>query len=176
MPGNIILRKGDHIVSVIDTATGSRKTIEEFILSIPPGQRPNPSAYMSQAEIDSQLALFNDGAVRFFTSHPSGTIGPENSFVFPKMYLEELYRASGGNMRAVEKKLGLPSGYLDNVQAAVIERPNVQIPSGNEAGALPGYWVPGGYTAGGVPEAVIPGQIKADDVIAKSAGDLFNGK
>ncbi len=45
----------------------------------------------------------------------------------------------------------------------------------NEAGALSGHWIPGGYTSGGIREAVIPGQLKIDDVIVKTPGELFDG-
>ncbi|WP_139273023.1 hypothetical protein [Pseudomonas migulae] len=121
------------------------------------------------------MAKFDEGAVRFFTPHASGTVGPENSFVFPKSYLDELYKSTGWNIRAVETKLSLPAGYLDQAQAAVIAKPNVRMPSGNEVGAFPGYWVPGGYTSGGVPEAVIPGQLRIDQVAVKAVKELFNG-
>lgn len=94
--------------------------------------------------------------------------------MFPKTYLNELYASTGGNIRAVEQKLGLPSGYLDNAQAAVIDNPNVHIPTGNEVGAHPDYWLPGGYTSGGTPEAVIRDPVKVEDVTVKTIGDIFN--
>jgi hypothetical protein len=89
--------------------------------------------------------------------------------------VDELYKSTGGNIRAVENQLGLPSGYLDNTQVAIINKPDVKIPSGNEAGAND-FWKPGGYTSGNVPEAIIPGPTSVDDVIVKSVGDLFDGK
>ncbi|WP_447890418.1 hypothetical protein [Pseudomonas hormoni] len=95
--------------------------------------------------------------------------------MFPKSYLDELYKSTGGNIRAVETKLSLPAGYLDKAQAEVIAKPNVRMPSGNEVGAFPGYWVPGGYTSGGVPEDVIPGQLRIDQVAVKAVRELFNG-
>lgn len=144
------------------------------IVSTPKGLRPDPTTYMTASQIESHLALFDEGAVRFFTPSQGGAIGPKDAFVFPKSYLDDLYSSTGGNIRAIENQLGLPSGYLDNAQAAIINNPNVKIPSGNERG-VNDLWQPGGYTSGGVPEAVIPGQISVDDVIVKPVGELFNG-
>ncbi len=85
-----------------------------------------------------------------------------------------LYQTTGGDIRVVEQRLGLNPGDFDNVQVAVIERPNVQIPAGKELGAN-ANWIPGGYTSGGIPEAVIPGQLKTDQVKVISMAELFNG-
>jgi len=156
-----------------DEQTSGAKIKE--ILDIEKGDRPDPLTYMTQVSIDAYLARFNDGAVRFFKPHSSGTIGPSNAFVFPKSYLDELYAATGGDMRAIERKLGMPQGHLDGVQAAVIESPDVRMPTGNEIGAFQGHWTPGGYTSNGAPEAVIHGQLLASDVAVKTPQELFNG-
>jgi len=145
----------------------------ERIMSTPHGERPDPSEYLTQAEIDAHLALFDEGAVRFFIPHPSGNIGPEDAFVFPKSAIDDLYTRTGGDIRAVERELGLPSGYFDNAQVAVIDKPKVQMPSGNERGAND-QWVPGGYTSGGIPEATLPGVISVNDVTVVSPQELFH--
>ncbi|TNH06109.1 hypothetical protein FHQ30_09060 [Pasteurellaceae bacterium Phil11] len=146
------------------------------ILLIEKGKRPNPTEYLPKEYIDAHLSQFDDGAVRFFVPHKSGTIGPENAFVLPKTYVENLYKATEGNINLIEDKLGLPSGYLSYAKVAIIDKPNVKIPSGNEIGAHPDYWTPGGKTSGNVPEAIISEQLKESDVIIKNIEDLFNGK
>ena len=159
--GNIILRKGDQIVSVIDTATGVRKSIDEFILSIPKGQRPNPSAYLSQAEINAQLALFDDGAVRFTTRSAIdqyGTAGSSEAFVMPKVEFDKIVAESGGNLSIIEQRLGLDVGSLSDGDTIAVyvkrqDMPDLRVPSGNEVG-VNSQWQPGGRTVGGVSEAV----------------------
>lgn len=66
---------------------------------------------------------------------------------------------SKGDLRIVEKKLGLDIGYLGDIDTIAVfikpeEMENIRMPSGNEGGAN-GQWVPGGYTSGDVPEAVM---------------------
>jgi len=154
------------------TNTGLGRSQVDEIVGTPKGQRPDPSTYMSQAEIDAHLAQFDDGAVRFFTPHPSGSIGPRDTFVFPKSAIDDLYTRTGGDIRAVERELGLPSGYFDNAQVAIIDNPKVRMPSGNEAGAND-FWVPGGHTSGGIPEATLPGTTNISDVTVVSPQELF---
>ncbi|WP_404406740.1 hemagglutinin repeat-containing protein [Pelagibacterium halotolerans] len=171
--GTLTLRKGDEIIGFMDQFTGQAKSLNEVILELPKGQRPDPASYMTQAQIDEHLALFEDGAVRFFIPRPDGTIGPEDAFVFPKSYLDKLYKETGGNMRTVEENLGLPIGYLDGAQSAIIDNPFVQMPSGREPGASE-LWIPGGYTSGGVPEAVLPGRFVETDVAVMTPGEMFD--
>lgn len=46
---------------------------------------------------------------------------------------------------------------------------NIRIPSGNEAGAWPGYWMPGGYTKpGGVREAVVDPVPKGEYIVTEN--------
>jgi hypothetical protein len=46
------------------------------ILATPKGSRPDPSTYMTQADIDAHLSLFDDGAVRFFYTSPKRNYWP----------------------------------------------------------------------------------------------------
>ena len=140
----------------------SQSLIDE-ILGTPKGQRPDPSSYMSQADIDVHLAQFDGGAVRFASADDVakyGTAGPPNGgFVVPKSEFDNLVREAGGDMRVVERRLGLDSGSLSSGNTVALEiKPqdmnNLRVPSGNEGGAN-SQWVPGGYTSGGVPEAVM---------------------
>ena len=75
----------------------------------------------------------------------------------------------------VETKLGLPQGYFNNAQVAVIDNPSVRMPTGNEAGAN-NQWIPGGYTSGGIPEATLTGTTNINDVTVITPGELFNGR
>ncbi|RRH71063.1 hypothetical protein [Falsigemmobacter faecalis] len=140
----------------------SQSKIDE-ILRTRKGQRPDPSAYMSKAEIDAHLSKFDGGAVRVTSADDVakyGTAGPPSGgFVMPKSEFDYLVREAGGNMRVVERRLGLDSGSLSSGKTVALEiKPqdmrNLRVPSGNEGGAN-GQWVPGGYTSGGVPEAVM---------------------
>ncbi|WP_318840425.1 hemagglutinin repeat-containing protein [Pectobacterium polaris] len=139
----------------------SQSEINE-IVNIPKGQRPDPSTYMSKAEMDAHLAKFEDGAVRFTSMSDVkkyGTLGPDNGFVMPKSEFDKLIKESSGNLRIIEKRLGLESGYLgnSNTGAFYIKRQdlkNLKIPSGNESGANQ-FWLPGGKTSGGISEAVM---------------------
>ena len=139
---------------------------EEFLEIAKPSSkltRPDPSTYMSQADIDAHLSLFDEGAVRFTsrsTIDAEGTIGsPTGTFVMPKKEFDDLLVETGGNLELVEKRLGLTGGQLTSgdTVAAFIKPSNMQnlrISSGREKGAN-AQWIPGGKTSGGVSEAVI---------------------
>ncbi|RMC37830.1 hypothetical protein C9E81_03605 [Paracoccus alkanivorans] len=132
------------------------------ILDTPKGSRPDPSTYMSQAEIDEHLAQFDDGAVRFAdveSMEKYGTAGPPGGFVMPKSEFEQMLSDAGGNLGVMEEKLGFDPGHLTGgkYQPVLIEAEDfngIRIPSGNEGGAND-FWLPGGYTSGGMPEAVM---------------------
>jgi hypothetical protein len=133
-----------------------------WVLEIPKGSRPHPATYLGVSERKALEAMFNEGAVRF-TSRKSieryGTAGSSDAFVFPRSYFDEVVSEAKGNLRIIEKRLGLESGYLGDVDtvAAYISRSDfsrMRIPSGNEAGANL-FWLPGGRTSGGVPEMIL---------------------
>jgi filamentous hemagglutinin len=140
---------------------GASRVYDE-VLSLPNGSRPPPSSYLSQSQIETHISKFDEGAVRFTSRNDAGkygTVGPDGGFVLPKSEFDRVLLESNGNLRTVEKKLGLDQGYLgDSDTMAVYIKPqdmkNLQIPSGNEGGANR-QWIPGGYTNGGVPEAVM---------------------
>ncbi|MCG7626001.1 hypothetical protein MHM97_21805 [Epibacterium sp. Ofav1-8] len=132
------------------------------IVGTPKGQRPDPSTYMSKAEIDEHLAKFDDGAVRVTPASAIdqyGTAGPPGGFVMPKSEFDNLVQKSGGNLANIEKRLGLDAGSLSNGEMVAVridpeDFNGLRIPSGNELGAN-SHWLPGGYTSGGAPEAVM---------------------
>ncbi|WP_419765268.1 MAG: DUF637 domain-containing protein [Arcobacter sp.] len=133
------------------------------IISIPKGQRPNPSTYMSKVQMESQLEKFNDGAVRFTTESNFNKYGiaqsDGTSFIMTKQQADLLLINAKGNSSIVEKELGLPSGFLETNKIVRIDIPqpkelNIRIPSGNEAG-VNNLWIPGGKLPSGKLEAVI---------------------
>ena len=125
--------------------------------------RPDPSTYLSKAKISAHLTKFDEGAIRF-TSKSSfakrGTLGPEGGFVMPAREFSDLMLKAKGDLKNVEKVLGLDPGTLSSGDTliALIEKKDlsgIRIPSGNEGGAHPTLWRPGGYTNGGISEAVM---------------------
>lgn len=148
--------------------TGGRTNIpkDKFdqIVATPKGSRPDPSTYMSQADIDAHLQPFRDtGAVRFtqradFDQY--NTIGPPGpTFAIPRSEFDAVMQRTGGDLGKVETELGLDPGTLTGGKTLIAYiKPenlnNLQMPNGNERGANP-HWIPGGYTSGGVPEATI---------------------
>lgn len=142
--------------------TNIQPEVLENVVKTEKGQRPAPSTYMSEVDIDTHLSKFDDGAVRF-TSRKSvekyGTAGNSEAFVMPKSEFDRVVSEANGDLRVVEKRLGLDSGYLGDSDTMAVyvkktDMDKLRIPSGNEGGAN-GQWVPGGYTSGGVPEAVL---------------------
>ncbi|MBD2822430.1 hypothetical protein [Xenorhabdus szentirmaii] len=139
----------------------SKAKVKE-IVNTPHGQRPDPSTYMTKAEIDAHLAKFNDGEIRFTSKskyEQYGTYGTSDAFVMPKSEFERVMIESKGNLRIVEQKLGLDKGYLSGSDTLIVhvEKKGIsglKIPSGNEGGAN-SHWLPGGYTSGGVAEATM---------------------
>ena len=130
-------------------------------LSKPKGSRPEPNTYLESGYIATHLSKFDEGALRF-TSRKAfekyGTLGPDGGFILPKSELDRLLKETGGDLREIERKLGLGEGYLvgDDTMIVLIEKSdlsNLRMPSGNEGGANE-FWIPGGKTSGGVSEGV----------------------
>jgi hypothetical protein len=125
--------------------------------------RPHPTTYMSKAQIAAHLAKFDEGAIRF-TSKASfakyGTLGPQGGFIMPAKEFSDLLLKAKGDLKLVEKSLGLDPGTLSagDTLIAFIEKKDLsglRIPTGNEGGVHPSLWRPGGYTDGGISEAVM---------------------
>lgn len=143
-------------------ATGTVPGTSE-ILSTPPGQRPDPAAYMTPEYISQHLALFDEGATKFmketnFNKYGIGQIDG-TSFVLSKTEADMLMKYANGDAAKLEQSLGLPSGFFStgNVVRVDIPKPgdfNLRIPSGNEAGVNE-FWVPGGILPNNNAEAVI---------------------
>lgn len=91
----------------------------------------------------------------------------------PKSVADEAIAKAGGDIGLLEELLALEPGSLglNPVRVDIPEPKNTRIPSGNEAGAWPGYWIPGGYTKGGIIEAVVdpvpPAEYKVTQLYGK---------
>lgn len=126
------------------------------IVNTPKGLRPLPESYMPESMIRSHAALFESGVARIQPNVPTGTIGRTETWVMPKTFADSAIAEAGGDVRKLERLLGLDSGYLGSSPVRVdIPKPvGLRMSSGNEYGANT-LWNPGGYTNGGIPEAVI---------------------
>ncbi|SEO11364.1 hypothetical protein SAMN04488134_1041, partial [Amphibacillus marinus] len=143
------------------------KKVEDGLVSLPNGERLSPSVYMSKAEIDVHLSLFDQGAVKIQSKEAyfnavqryGGSIGDPKTgtYVLPKNVVDKAILVSDGNPRILENLLGLETGYLGEkpVLLDFNKIDGLRVPTGNEAGAWQGYWIPSGYTNNGIPEAVI---------------------
>ena len=142
---------------------------QDTITSIPKGERPDPTTYLSQEYINEHLAQFADGVSVIQTnwaysrySEMNGFIGvPDDNtlFVMPKSLCDDVIKKANGDISIIEKELGFPEGYFSDggglvrIDVEDISGLNIRMPSGNETGAN-SLWLPGGYTSGGVPEAI----------------------
>ncbi|WP_257963782.1 hypothetical protein [Carnobacterium maltaromaticum] len=153
--------------------------VEDGLVSTPNGKRLDPSVYMSKAEIEAHLSLFDDGVVRVQSKEnfdfAINNYGPDigdpktGTYVMPKSVANKAISVADGNPRILEELLGLePMSLGENpVLLDIKKATNIRVPSGNESGAWQGYWEPGGFTNGGIPEAVVD-TIKSDEYIVKN--------
>ena len=148
-------------VTAASLKTGVSREALVRVIDTPRGQRPPVDTYLQAEQIERHLASFDEGAIRFTARdkvEKYGTLANGEGFVMPAKEFDALMGRSGGDLRAVERELGLDPGYLgdSNTFVAFVERGDLdglRIPTGNEWGANQN-WLPGGYTSGGVPEAV----------------------
>lgn len=154
---------GDSVAS--QSAAGLSDAKRDEILALSKGSRPDPATYLSSDYIKSHLAKFDDGAVKFVRKDQFGKYGlgqaDGTAFVVTKSKADSILSTTRGNPRALEKELGLPSGFLDKgeivrVDIADPQDFNLRMPSGNEAGANQ-QWLPGGNLPTGAAEAVVDG-------------------
>jgi hypothetical protein len=133
------------------------------IRSLPQGERPDPYTYIPSTVIEAQLGEFDNGASRIMTQTNFEKYGPAQrdgtSFVMTRAQTDQLLASVGGNPRALEDALGLPTKFLDSnklvrVDISVPRELNLRIPSGNESGAN-SQWIPGGKLPNGNLEAII---------------------
>jgi len=65
---------------------------------------PEPNTYLSQSFIDSHLAKFDDGAIRF-TTNKRPTLGTDEVFVMPKREFDDLMVETAGDLTAIENNI-----------------------------------------------------------------------
>ena len=143
--------------------------IHDEVIAVQKGSRPLPDTYLSPSEIKEALAPFGNGVVKIKANPPSGTEGPPGgTFVMPKAQADDIIRQANGDVKMLEKLLGLRPGDLgaSPVRVDIPEPKGLRLPSGNELGANE-YWVPGGRTSGGIREATIDPVPKGEYSIKK---------
>ena len=78
--------------------------------------------------------------------------------MMPKDDFEKLIAETGGDLKEIDRRLGLEGSLLNGNSIPVLieskDFDNIRIPSGNEVG-VNDSWIPGGYTMGGEVEAVM---------------------
>ena len=135
----------------LDTETFNR------IREMKRGSRPEPSMYLTSEQINAHLKQFEGGVTKITAMAPDGQVGPPGgTFVMPKAVADNILLSANGDIRKLERLLGLDVGVLgDNPVRIDISNPvGLKVSSGNELGAN-SQWIPGGKTKGGIPEATI---------------------
>jgi hypothetical protein len=158
----------DDVVKII----GEAKFLE--IKNMPKSSRPDVDAYLPKAYIASHLEKFDGGGAylvpKDILDNPlfgRDLLGfPDNTqFIMPKGELDDLLKATGGNIALIEKELGIPDGawqltkdgkprQLVRIDIAKVRDLNLRMPTGREAGANE-LWLPGGRLPTGYREAVV---------------------
>lgn len=156
-------KKIDDLAKSLDDAAKGTSILDQSviddILSTPKGSRPDPSTYLSQEYITNHLSQFDEGMSKFAYGMPKyPDVGhPSGHFVMPKSVADDLLQRAGGDVRELERLLGLPVGDLGDAPIRIDfpEVTGLRMPTGNEFGAND-LWLPGGFTdSGAIPEAVI---------------------
>ena len=139
----------------------------------PDVHKPDPSTYLKPEYVSKHLEPFEkSGCFRIQKTDPTnpndiygGTVGHSSgAFVTSGEAMKRAIQESGGEVREMEKILGLEDGSLGNNPTIIsINSPsNLRMPSGNELGASQKEFIPGGFTSGNQPEAVIDSVPKGD--------------
>ncbi len=135
------------------------------IVSIPKGNRPNPSNYLKWRYRHRHQRNFRRGA-SFLTQknildkYGRTILGRQDGlFVMCKKEMDDLLQKANGQLSYVETELGIPAGMWKNAEIIRIDirRPKklkLRLPSGNETGANE-LWIPGGKLPKGYLESVI---------------------
>ena len=144
----------------------------------PDVHKPDPSTYLKPEYVSKHLEPFEkSGCFRIQKTDPTnpndiydGTVGHSSgAFVTSGEDMKKAIQESGGDVRKMEKILGLEDGSLGNNPTIIsINSPsNLRMPSGNELGASQKEFIPGGFTSGNQPEAVIDSVSKGDYKVTK---------
>ena len=135
---------------------------------------PPPSTYLDTDYILNHLSQFNNEgsafiAVKSWTEggNPVYITLPERKFVGLRSEMDQIiasYRGNGNDWTVLRDELNLGSSTsLEGEEIYYIKiapddsRFSYEIPTGDEAGAIPGEWIPGGYTKNRTKESVLVG-------------------
>ena len=162
LPENHYFQKDTTNLSVKAFKKGHSK---KEIVSIPKGNRPNPSNYLKWRYRHRHLRNFRRGA-SFLTQkqvldkYGRAMLGRQDGlFVMCKKEMDDLIQKADGQLIYIETELGIPAGMWENTEIIRIDirRPKklkLRLPSGNETGANE-LWIPGGKLPNGYLESVI---------------------
>lgn len=81
--------------------SGFSSKIEDGVISTPKGERPSPGRYMTDVEIKKHLALFDDGAVVFYTISKENA---DRAFKSPQDAYEVMIYAETGQWPNVKEE------------------------------------------------------------------------
>lgn len=120
---------------------------------------PHPREYIKDYDIyrKKHLQMFEGGVTKIVQHRKSAPTGDNpRIFVLPKAIADDVISRARGNVKELERLLGLPPGDLGDAphRIDIADPAGLDIPTGNEKGANH-LWLPGGYNSGGLPEAVI---------------------
>lgn len=135
------------------------------IISIPKGNRPNPSNYLKWRYRHRHQRKFRRGASflipkYIIDKYGKAVLGRQDGlFVMCKEEMDDLIQKANGQLSYIETELGIPLGMWKDTEIIRIDirRPkrfHLRIPSGNEVGAN-ALWIPGGKLPNGYLESVI---------------------
>lgn len=138
---------------------------ENTIISIPKGNRPNPSNYLKWRYRHRHQRKFRRGASFLIPKYIMDKYGKavlgrqDGLFVMCKEEMDDLLQKANGQLSYIETELGIPSGMWKDSEIIKIDirrpkRLHLRIPSGNEEGAN-ALWIPGGKLPNGYLESVI---------------------
>lgn len=135
--------------------------------------KPRPNEYLGKKTLDLHKAQFENGGGWLAPKWALDKFGREKlgradgQFIMTGDELNQVLVETQGNIQEIEKKLGIPCGAWDKVMVKIevnkesLQKTNLRMPSGNEAGANE-HWLPGGKLPSGRTEGVIDAVPKGD--------------
>lgn len=148
---------------------GKLEITNEQIVKIPKGFRPEPKLYLTAEEYAAHIDKFKNGVSCLklksrITPYPN--LGYDDGlFIMPKAEMDALLARTGGDVKLIEKELGIPENNWYNdlfetdkptvlVRIDIDNPQGIRMASGNEKTANE-LWISGGKNSGGWNEAVI---------------------
>ena len=145
----------------------SKEKFDE-IISIPKGEKPDPSSYLPRKYIQEHAEEFSNGASRIVSKSDYNKYGigkPDewkSEFASSKKNMDAIIEETKNSETGMSDRLGIPKEQLENgdllrIDFLPTEKYTPRIPTGNEFGArdTDPLWLPGGKLPNGDFEAVI---------------------